>query len=64
MKKVYIIATPSGRSIISMRNNPRKAFHKSKISAMERLKSLQKSFKVRLKIQSLMLPVKAYPKHF
>lgn len=64
MKKIYIIATPSGRSIISIRDDPRKAFFKTMKDAKAEIKTPQKYFKVKLKVKSLRISDKVYNQHF
>lgn len=64
MKKVYIIVTPSGRSVISIRDDPRKAFNKNKKEANSELKYYQKRFKVKLKVKQLMISDKIYNQHY
>jgi len=64
MKKVYIIATPSGRSIVSIKDDPRKAFYKTKKKATSNLKEYQKNFKVKLKIKELIISNKIYNQHY
>lgn len=64
MKKVYLVVTPSGRSIISIRDDPRKAYHKNMKQAMQEMRTSQKRFKVKLKIKSITVPNKVYNMHF
>lgn len=64
MKQVYIIATPSGRSIISIKDDPRKAFHKTVLKARREMRNIQKNYKVKLKVKILMIPNKTYNQHY
>ncbi len=52
-KTAFIVSTPSGRSIISRREDPNKALHKTKNSALRRLKQSQKFFDVKLKVMKV-----------
>ena len=54
-KTAFIVSTPSGRSIISRREDPNKALHNTKKSALERLKQTQKRFKVKLNIRKVVV---------
>lgn len=64
MKEVYIVTTPSGRSVISIRDDPRKAFNKTKKDANEELRFQQKHFNVKLKIKKIRISDKVYNQHF
>lgn len=50
-KKAFIVSTPSGRSIISRLEDPNKALHKTKRSALSRLNQVQPRFNVKLKVK-------------
>lgn len=54
-KTAFIVATPSGRSIISRREDPNKALHKTKSSANDRLKQVQPRFNTKLKIKKVVV---------
>jgi hypothetical protein len=47
MKNVYIVATPSGRSTISIRDDPRKAFSKTKKDSLSDKKRTNNSKKIK-----------------
>lgn len=64
MKKVYIVVTPSGRSIVSIRDDPRKAFFKNMKQAMADIKISKNRFKVKLRVKALMISNKVYNQHF
>lgn len=56
MVKAYIVATPSGRSVISIRNDPRKALSRTKTEANKERVRLQKYFKVKLRVKQISVP--------
>ena len=64
MKKVYIVATPSGRSVISVKDDPRKSLNKTKAMSNEERKRKQKMFKVKLKVKILSISNKIYNQHY
>jgi|AntAceMinimDraft_18_1070375.scaffolds.fasta_scaffold27862_4 hypothetical protein len=64
MKKAYIVATPSGRSVISVSRDPRKALSKSKEEAEDDLKREQKNYKAKLKVKKVMVSNKIYNQNF
>ncbi len=54
-KSAFIVSTPSGRSIISREEDPNKALHRTKTSALSRLKQVQPRFKVKLKVKKVLV---------
>ena len=54
-KTAFIVSTPSGRSIISRKEDPNKALHNTKKSALETLKQTQKMFNVKLNVRKIVV---------
>ena len=62
--KVYTIVTPSGRSTISIKEDPVKALYKTKTQALKWKKIRQVHFNVKLRVKAVRISKKLYKELF